>query len=307
MIGLDGLEPTIVEAMLAAGELPNLAKLTERQGRARARVATTYPAQTPVAWSTFATGTNPGGHGIFDFLRRDPQTYLPDSGLNRYEQKNVVPAAEGREPPARDADLGAALGRGDRLDRPPLPVHLSAGPDPRPDALGHGRPRPPRRVRHLDVLQHGRTSPLTARESENARAGCGPTDGTIATHLIGPRHPRTRADARFEITLVLDPSERRLTVRSDGSPTELEVREGRVERLAAGQVQARAAPVGPRDGAVPPGRGSSRTLELYASPVNFDPDAPLFPISAPPEYAGELAERHRDRSTPPGWSRTTPA
>src|SRR5438309_11378199 len=73
--------------MLSAGELPNLAKLGSTGGLAR--VATTAPAQTPVAWSTFATGTNPGGHGVFDFLRRDPATYLPDSGLSRHEQKNA--------------------------------------------------------------------------------------------------------------------------------------------------------------------------------------------------------------------------
>src|SRR5262249_20947385 len=30
-------------------------------------------------------------------------------------------------------------------------------------------------------------------------------------------------------------------------------------------------------------------LALYASPINFDPDAPFFPISEPPEYAGDLA------------------
>src|SRR5438093_7193902 len=72
--------------MLAAGELPNLARLRAQGGLAR--VATTAPAQTPVAWSTFATGTNPGGHGIFDFIRRDPATYAPDFSLNRYEQKN---------------------------------------------------------------------------------------------------------------------------------------------------------------------------------------------------------------------------
>ena len=29
-------------------------------------------------------------------------------------------------------------------------------------------------------------------------------------------------------------------------------------------------------------------VEIYASPVNFDPGAPLFPISAPPEYAAEI-------------------
>ena len=87
VVGLDGLDPAIVEPMLAGGELPNLARLRDRGGYAR--VATTAPAQTPVAWSTFATGTNPGGHGVFDFLRRDPKTYLPDLALNRYEQKNV--------------------------------------------------------------------------------------------------------------------------------------------------------------------------------------------------------------------------
>src|SRR5512132_2046265 len=87
VIGLDGLEPKIVEPMLARGELPNLARLRDAGGYSRVR--TTFPAQTPVAWSTFATGTNPGGHGIFDFIRRDPQTYLPDLALNRYEQKSA--------------------------------------------------------------------------------------------------------------------------------------------------------------------------------------------------------------------------
>src|ERR1041385_273860 len=72
--------------MLEAGQLPALARL--RAGGGYSRVATTYPAQTPVAWSTFATGVNPGGHGVYDFLRRDPATYLPDLALNRYEQKN---------------------------------------------------------------------------------------------------------------------------------------------------------------------------------------------------------------------------
>ena len=84
VVGLDGLEPAIVEPLLDAGELPHLARLRQQGGYGR--VATTCPAQTPVAWSTFATGANPGVHGIFDFLRRDPKTYLPDLGLNRYEQ-----------------------------------------------------------------------------------------------------------------------------------------------------------------------------------------------------------------------------
>lgn len=45
VIGLDGLEPTIVETMLAAGELPNLRRLAAAEGFSR--VANTTPAQTP--------------------------------------------------------------------------------------------------------------------------------------------------------------------------------------------------------------------------------------------------------------------
>src|SRR5207245_10327586 len=84
VVGLDGLETSIVEAMLAQGELPNLGKI--RSSGSYRRLGTTYPAQTPVAWSSFATGTNPGGHGIFDFIRRDPETYLPDLALSRFDR-----------------------------------------------------------------------------------------------------------------------------------------------------------------------------------------------------------------------------
>jgi predicted AlkP superfamily phosphohydrolase/phosphomutase len=38
---------------------------------------TAIPPQSPVAWSNFITGRDPGGHGIFDFIHRDPQTMLP--------------------------------------------------------------------------------------------------------------------------------------------------------------------------------------------------------------------------------------
>ena len=84
VIGLDGLDPGIVDAMLGRGELPNLAVI--RKSGSYSRLATTYPAQTPVAWSSFATGVNPGMHGIFDFISRDPQTYLPDAALSRFER-----------------------------------------------------------------------------------------------------------------------------------------------------------------------------------------------------------------------------
>jgi len=75
VVGFDGQEPTITERMMAEGKLPNLQMLAEKGGYSRLR--STFPSITPVAWSSFTTGTNPGKHNIFDFLDRDPRTYLP--------------------------------------------------------------------------------------------------------------------------------------------------------------------------------------------------------------------------------------
>jgi predicted AlkP superfamily phosphohydrolase/phosphomutase len=76
IVGLDGLEPTLAEKFMAEGKLPNLTKLKKRGTYARLR--TTTPAISPVAWSSFMTGSNPSKHNIFDFLSRDPKIYLPD-------------------------------------------------------------------------------------------------------------------------------------------------------------------------------------------------------------------------------------
>ncbi|MGA2153819.1 MAG: alkaline phosphatase family protein, partial [Bryobacteraceae bacterium] len=75
-LGFDGLDPVIAEKLMAEGKLPNFARLRDRGSYRRLR--TTFPALSPVAWSTFATGVNPAKHNIFDFLSRDLRTYAPE-------------------------------------------------------------------------------------------------------------------------------------------------------------------------------------------------------------------------------------
>ncbi len=73
VIGVDGMDPAFVERHWA--DLPNLARL--RDSGTYSHLATTDPPQSPVAWSTFITGLDPGEHGIFDFVHRDPVTLEP--------------------------------------------------------------------------------------------------------------------------------------------------------------------------------------------------------------------------------------
>ena len=75
VLGLDGLDPKIVRALIDTGRAPNFKKLMEMGSFSP--LGTTMPALSPVAWSSFITGLTPGGHGIADFITRDPETYMP--------------------------------------------------------------------------------------------------------------------------------------------------------------------------------------------------------------------------------------
>src|SRR5258707_10376683 len=76
VIGFDGMDPTLARKWMDEGKLPNLKKLAE--AGTFSVLGSTLPSESPTAWSSFATGVNPGKHNIYDFLIRDFQTYVPD-------------------------------------------------------------------------------------------------------------------------------------------------------------------------------------------------------------------------------------
>jgi predicted AlkP superfamily phosphohydrolase/phosphomutase len=76
IMGLDGFDPNLVDKLIVEKKLPNFERL--RDTGTYSRLNTTCPSISPVAWSSFMTGTNPGRHNIYDFLARDKKTYLPD-------------------------------------------------------------------------------------------------------------------------------------------------------------------------------------------------------------------------------------
>jgi predicted AlkP superfamily phosphohydrolase/phosphomutase len=67
IVGLDGGTWDVLEPMMTAGVMPHLQRLV--RGGTKGLLESTLPPITPVAWSTFHTGCNPGRHGVFDFSR----------------------------------------------------------------------------------------------------------------------------------------------------------------------------------------------------------------------------------------------
>lgn len=83
ILGFDGMDPALLRRWIDERQLPNIARLAAQGGLYS--LTTTHSPESPTAWASFATGTNPGKHNIYDFLVRDTATYLPDLGMVRRE------------------------------------------------------------------------------------------------------------------------------------------------------------------------------------------------------------------------------
>lgn len=286
VLGLDGLEPALVEPMLDAGLLPNLAHL--RQKGAYSRLQTTSPAQTPVAWSSFATGSNPGAHGIFDFLKRDPARYRPDLALNRYEQKNAFT-------PPKAVNLRRGTPLWTTLAKAGIPAIILRCPcSYPPDRLqGHllsGMGVPDLRGGLGSSTFYTADSATKAGESEKVVIVSPDSSGRVESALLGRRNPKDREEFRVPFTVEPDPSGASAWLKCPAAtPSEIRLELNRWSdwvkvKFKLGLLQSERAQV--RFRLMRLGDG----FQLYVSPLNFDPDAPLFPISEPPDYAAQLAQ-----------------
>ncbi len=73
ILGLDAFDPGLFEKLYNQGHMNNLAKYVRNKQYSRFQVAN--PPQSEVSWTSIATGLNPGHHGLFDFVHRNPQDY----------------------------------------------------------------------------------------------------------------------------------------------------------------------------------------------------------------------------------------
>jgi len=75
ILGIDGMDPQLLQRFMDQEKMPNFAALAARGSFLP--LQTSIPPQSPVAWANLITGMNPGSHGIFDFIHRDPATLHP--------------------------------------------------------------------------------------------------------------------------------------------------------------------------------------------------------------------------------------
>ena len=103
ILGIDGMDPRLLGKFIATGMMPHAAAFAKRFGLHR--LGTTNPAQSPVAWSSFISGTNPGGHGIFDFITRAEGAVLPELSTSGLYGETRTLSVGGLRLPLRSAKM----------------------------------------------------------------------------------------------------------------------------------------------------------------------------------------------------------
>jgi predicted AlkP superfamily phosphohydrolase/phosphomutase len=297
VLGFDGLDYDLTRQMIAGGRLPGFARLAESGGFSS--LGTTIPPQSPVAWSTFITGLDPGGHGIFDFVHRDPKTMLPylsttatapggrTLGLGRWQ----LPLSGGSVRSLRQGqpfwEPLEAKGISTTIIR--IPANFPPSGTATRELSGMGTP---------DLTGTYGTFAFYTSEpyafagqtlSGGMVHGVKVRDGLVQASLEGPDNPflkkpeKVRAgftarlgETEKHVRLTVGTEERLLAVGewSDWLPVSFPLAP---TQSLAGEVRFYL-------------KGLDPFFELYASPVNIDPMEPAMPVSHPDSYAAELAE-----------------
>jgi len=316
------------------GKLPNFKKLAARGGGVHP-LETTHSPESPTAWASFATGVNAGKHNIYDFLVRDTNTYLPDLGMVTREPPrfilNYIPISRPKITSIRGGtSFWVTAGRGG-VRSSILTVPVTYPPEDVPNGeLLSGLPLPDIRGTMGTFYYFG--TDLSRYEEGNTEFGGILKrlvfEGDVAhTELVGPPNPivrkqlrdaraktppseldkmkiaelEAREDIRLPLTIHWNRAGKSATIDIGDTTIRLAERDWSkwinldfsINLLVRvhGMVQMYLIGAGPE-------------LQLYVSPVNWKPDNPPAPMSAPPSFAGDLYERLGPYRTL-GWAEAT--
>lgn len=297
VLGIDGMDPQLLRQFMGEGKMPNFAKLVA-QGDFR-ELATSIPPQSPVAWSNLITGMNAGGHGIFDFIHRDPKTMSLYYSASRVEAPKhalhigdwVIPLGGGT---AEQLRQGAAFWQ--ILDEHGIANTIVRIPSNFPPVAAKGKT-----LSGMGTPDLRGTYGTFTYYTDDPAAMTGPVEGgqivgvqvensRVASQLIGPDNTfhKNAPPATEPFSAVVDPLQSVAEITVQGQ--ELVLREGEWSDWIRVNFQ-----LIPFFSSV---KGMCRfylkqahpRFQLYVSPMNMDPADPAIPISTPSSYSHFLSD-----------------
>jgi predicted AlkP superfamily phosphohydrolase/phosphomutase len=294
VLGIDGMDPGFLERHWA--QLPNLNYL--RKTGSFQRLSTTIPPQSPVAWSTFMTGLDPGGHGIFDFVMRDPKSLAPVSSMANVEPSRYVLPVGPYNLPLVSGHVQRFL-RGvtfwQLLEKAHVPVTLLRMPNDFPPIDSQNRTLSgmgtPDMQGTYGTFTYYTDDPL-AQPHEVIGGNIAPVvldHDRVSLNIRGPENSlrKDRSQSKVEMVVHRDPAnsaalfeigDQKFLLHEGEWSDWIHIRFPILPfvKTSAGMVRVFAKNLSPE-------------FNIYVSPVNIDPDAPDLPISTPSTYSRDLA------------------
>ncbi len=300
ILGLDGMDPKLAQNWMDEGKLPTFKKLGETG--CFKPLATTVPSMSPVAWSSFQTGSNPGKHNIFDFLTRDVKTYAPKlSSVDIKTAKRTIGIGRFR----------LAIGKPDiRLQRKGKPFWKTLGehgifgsvirvPITFPPEKFYGVSLSAMCVPDLRGTQGMFSFYTTEKRNEEHTGGeqfqVTRQNGTIKSQLIGPADPADKNGAALKCPFTVKIKDAdRAVIKVNGESVVLKAGE-----YSDWVKVVFKAGVGVKIQGICRFLVSSIEPEfrLYVTPINIDPEKPAMPISHPKVFATYLAKKQGPYAT----------
>jgi len=299
VLGVDGMDPGLLESFTSRGLMPNTARLMEMGGFRR--LGTSNPPQSPVAWSNFITGAPPPVHGIFDFVHRNPETMIPFLSTSEVT------------PPDSTLDIGSLRlpmsGGGVKLLRRGTPFWnglLDRGIPVTMVKLPVDFPPPPENTRGLFLSGLGTPDVRGSQGSftfftDDPRSITDDTGGGVVIPVrdYGDGCYKCRVDGPANSLLADSPTmsvEVRAWIDRDSRAVRIDM-DGDSIVLGEGQwspwMRFSFSALAGFSTVHAIGRfylkEASPKLKLYLTPLNIDPENPALPISSPDWYAGDLA------------------
>ena len=297
ILGLDGMDPHLLQVWMKQGKLPSFQKLWNKGDFRRLRTST--PPQSPVAWSNFITGMNPGGHGIFDFIHRNPENYIPEfSGAETREPGKtirignlVLPLSGGEVKLSRkghafwqileEHDIPATVFK--------MPGNYPPAPTKQRTISGMGTPD---LLGFLNYFNYYTTEFAEVKED----IGGGEihevyiAENAVEASLPGPVNTfkKDRPDSSIDFKVYIDPFNpvAKIVIQDN----EFILKQG--EWSGWKRIHFKMIPTQSVNGICMFYLKQIRPeFKLYISPINIDPAAPALPISTPSSYSKELEKR----------------
>ncbi|MDP8224659.1 MAG: alkaline phosphatase family protein [Candidatus Lernaella stagnicola] len=308
VIAFDGFDPRLARRWMEEGRLPNLMKL--RNAGSFSELITSIPPQSPVAWSNFITGVDPGGHGIFDFIHRDPKTYLPFLSTSKAESPSQFWKIGNYKFPRDGGDM-KLLRKGkafwEYLADNNVPATVVAIPSNFPPVEGPFRSLSgmgtPDLLGGYGSFSYFTDDPPPENPDKEITGGkvfpVDVVDGIVEAAIVGPKNTYVQTEKGQSTPDAEVPF--RTYVDTDAGAAVIELNAERFTLKVGEWSEWKHVDFTLVPGVVKVGgnvrfllKSVTPSFALYVSPINIDPSDPVMPISTPGDYAKELSEEAMD-------------